>query len=299
MGAVALWAVALVVLAAGIAGVNSVRFRRRVRREAHAMCVAAQAARLPALARIEERRDLPEPVRHWLAVALASRHQPVRSVRMRHAGWFTTKLGAPPQPIDGEQWMVADPPGLVWWGRIRMFPGVWVEARDRVIGGIGNMHVKLESTATLADARGPEIDQSALLRLLGELVLLPSAYLDRRYVEWEALDDRRALARLTLHGKQVAGVFELGPAGMPVAFRCERYRDTKNGPVLTPFVGRMSDWRRVEGILVPFSMTASWVIDGREVAYGRWRVQSVEVEPPEYHVVVPEPPGLPTLLPVR
>jgi hypothetical protein len=73
----------------------------------------------------------------------------------------------------------------------------------RSFGGAGNMLVKAESTFLLADAAGPELDQGALLRLLGELTWLPTAYLDHRYIRWSAVDDRHAAATLTVAGRSV------------------------------------------------------------------------------------------------
>lgn len=298
MGWMLVWGIGLVGLAIVLAGVNSIRFRRGVRREARSLCRGS--APPLRLADLMDRRDLPAPVRHYLGVALAGRHEGLCSVRMKHGGWIASTPGGIPRPIDGEQWLAADPPGLVWWGRIRVFPGIWIEARDRVIGGEANNNLVFESIATLANERGPEIDRSSLLRLLSDLMLIPSAYLDARYVTWETVDERHARVSLRLQGKEVTGEYEFGDDWMPRAFRCERYRDTKEGPVLTPFVGRPGDWRRVEGMLVPFSLTQAWVIDGRELPHGHWRVQGVEADPPGHTIeAVPAPPGLPTLLPVR
>lgn len=51
------------------------------------------------------------------------------------------------------------------------------------MNGIGNIFVKMESTFTLVDSRGPQLDQGALVRLLGELTWVPTAFIDGRYVQ--------------------------------------------------------------------------------------------------------------------
>lgn len=56
-----------------------------------------------------------------------------------------------------------------------MAPGLWIDARDKVFAGEGRMTVKLASTITIADASGPELDQGALVRLLGEMVWFPTS----------------------------------------------------------------------------------------------------------------------------
>jgi hypothetical protein len=75
---------------------------------------------------------------------------------------------------------VADPPRFIWFGPISMIPGPWVGARDNSVGGLGDMLVLVESTFTLAASRGPQLDQGALLRLLGEMVWSPTSLLDER-----------------------------------------------------------------------------------------------------------------------
>ncbi len=44
-----------------------------------------------------------------------------------------------------------------------------VEDLDRSVRGEGNMLVRVASTFTLADSRGPEMDEGALMRLLASI----------------------------------------------------------------------------------------------------------------------------------
>ena len=45
------------------------------------------------------------------------------------------------------------PRGFVWWCHLRAAPRIWLDARDRALGGVGNMPVSLDSTTDLASAR--------------------------------------------------------------------------------------------------------------------------------------------------
>jgi hypothetical protein len=271
----AFWTAVLIVGAFGVvASVNRLRFARRVASEATEMLAASGKARPLDRTRLA---TLPAPVRRYLERALGSRERAVRSVRLRHAGTFRTSLDGKWLPIRGEQYFSADPPGFIWWGRIAMVPGLWVEARDRSVDGIGNMLVRAESTFTLADARGPELDQGALLRLLGEMVWLPTSFLDERYVTWAPLDERRATATLRVGGREVSGVYAFGEDGLPTAFRADRYRDLGGGrSALTPFVGESGDFREEGGVLVPHRMTALWHVGGQALPYARFLVERFE-----------------------
>ena len=223
---------------------------------------------------------LPAPVHQYLSRALGDPLRRVQSVRFRHGGRFRTKLDGPWRPIRGEQYDTSDPPGFLWWGRLSPAPGLWIDACDRSVAGRGNMVVSLDSSITLFNRVGRELDQGALLRLLSEFVLLPSVLLDERYVTWAPVDQRHARASLRVQGSVVAGVFEFGDDGLPRSFQADRHLDTGSGqPRLLPWSGDYADYRRVSGMLVPHHFIGYWHVDGQRIAY----VDFV-LETPQYDV---------------
>jgi hypothetical protein len=277
MSWIALWASVTAIGVLGlVASVNGVRFGNRVAREARAMIGTSQPA--PPVSG-GDLASFPLPVQRYLSKAIHGRSKPIGRARLRHGGFFRPSLSGSWLPIRGEQYFVADAPGFIWWGRVRIAPGVWIDARDRSVNGVGNMLVTFESTVTMADSRGPELDQGALTRLLGELGWLPTAFLDGRYVRWSAIDNTRAKAALTVNGRTVSAEFAFGPDDLPTTFVAERYRDIGQGrSVLTPFVGTLSDFRSVHGVLVPFRVVGAWTIDGTVFEYANFEVRQIEFD---------------------
>jgi hypothetical protein len=281
MSAIVLWTLALIVSASGlIVTVNSHRFARSVREEARELWTATppggeSGSRLAV-------QSLPAPVRRYLRLAGADTHPTLRSARLQHGGTMTLSPDAKPVAIRGRQYLAADPPGFVWWGRVRLGPGAWIDARDKVIGGVAGMKVMVESTKTLHDVAGPELDQGALVRLLGEMTWMPTAFLDGRYITWEAMDHSHARARLRTNGREVIAVFEFGADGMPARVTAERHRDLGGGKsVLTPFAGTLADWRDVDGLSVPFRVEGSWIIEGKPFTFARFQVERIEFDRPD------------------
>ncbi len=268
---------ALVSVMGVIASANSVRFQRAVASEVRELS-SAESRPSPLVAL----DNLPAPVRRYLNKAIGSRQHALKSARLRHGGTFRTSLDGRWFPIRGEQYFSADPPGFVWWGRIRLAPGFWVDARDRCSGGVGNMRISLESTVTLGDNSGPQMDQGAMIRLLGEMAWFPTAYLDERHVTWAAMDDRRARASLKLQGREVAAVFEFADDGLPLRVSAERYRLEGGKNVLTPWSGEYGDYRNVDGLLVPHLLAAFWHVEGNRVPVLRFLVEELkyDVSPP-------------------
>jgi hypothetical protein len=268
--------------AAALAALNRMRFGRRVAHEARLLWSVAgedgwghRAPDPPAP------HTLPEPVRRYAEHTLAARAAPVRYVRLRHGGSFRTALGGPWLPARGLEYFAAEPPGFVWWGRVRLAPGVWFDARDCSVGGSGSMHVKVASTFTIIDSEGPEIDQGALVRLLGEMVWFPSALFDPRFVTWHAVDERSARATLRVDGQEASCTFGFDGDGLPVTVSTERFRDAEGGAVLTPWSVENEDFRDVAGFLVPHRSVVRWHIDGRPVPYADFNIELIEYDVPE------------------
>lgn len=277
---IALWGVVSTVgIVGAVASVNSVRFGRRVADEAREMAASAGSPPPPMWSRLA---TLPKPVQRYLTKAITRESRPVRLVRLRHGGSFRPSLNGSWLPIRGEQHFSTDPPGFIWWGRIRMAPGLWIDARDRSVNGVGEMFVRAASTVTLAKSTGPELDQGALLRLLGEMAWFPTAFLDERYVRWSAIDDRRATATLQVNGRTVSGEFEFGADDLPTTFTADRYRDVGGGKsVLTPFLGTVSDFRLVDGLLVPHRVVGAWIVEGKAIEYVDFKVEQLEYDSSE------------------
>jgi hypothetical protein len=158
---------------------------------------------------------------------------------------------------------------------------MWFDARDCSIGGAGSMHVEAASTFTIIDSDGPEIDQGALVRLLGEMVWFPSALFDGRFVAWTPLDARSARATIRVDGQEASCAFGFDENGLPRAVSTDRFRDAENGAVLTPWSVENEDFRDVDGFLVPHRSVVSWHVDGRAMSYADFRIEHIEYDVPE------------------
>jgi hypothetical protein len=267
------WLIGFVLLTlAGACGtvinVNRLRLDRRFAQEMRAL-VAAPAT---GVARAASAELLPPPVARYRHIAVGDR-APVSSLTLRHGGTFRMSPGASPKPIQGTQVFSADPPGFCWLGTIRMGPGVWIHARDMLLNAEGSMLVLLDDTVPLVDARGPELDQGAALRLLVEMAWYPTALFDARSVTWAAIDAERALATLRLGTLAVSATFEFGPDGLPLGVVAQRFMDKRGRQAWS---GVYRDWRSVSGMRVPFEADVTWQLDSGPYTYAHWTVDSLE-----------------------
>jgi hypothetical protein len=250
-------------------------FRRRVARDVTTLLSTTMSSVGPQ--QLAARRDsLPEPVRRYLRFAIEDGAPAIRTVRLEHRGAFRPKPEQRWLPIRGVEYFTAAIPGFVWSASVSPAPLAWIDACDRLHNRRGNMLVKLQSLFTIADARGPEIDQGASLRWLAEAVWFPYAFAGDA-IRWEAVSGEAARATLVQQGAPVAATVELDAEGRMSLIRGERYRDVGGGkPVLTPWVGRCSEYRKFGPFRVPAHVEVAWVVDGVEFAYARFDVTAIE-----------------------
>jgi len=260
--------------------VGRVRFRARVTREVATLFSDSAGGLGPDYLAVRW-ATLPAPARRYLRYAVGKDTPAIHSVRLRHDGFFRTKPGQRWFPIRGEEYFTVDKPGFVWIASIQPAPLLWIEARDCLLSGRGNMLVRFNSTITLADARGAEIDQGARLRWLAEVVWFPYGFLGER-IHWEPIDDSSARVTLLAEALPVRMVVEVDEEGKLVRIRGDRYRALGDGSeVLTPWMGRCADYRDFNGFRVPSSVEILWDLPDGEFCYARFRVTTLEYNIPE------------------
>jgi Family of unknown function (DUF6544) len=219
---------------------------------------------------------LPEPVRRYLHYAISTTAPAIRTARLKHEGFFRTKPGQNWLPITGEEYFTVAVPGFMWNATVRPAPLLWIEARDLLQTGQGNMLVRVNSVVTVSDAKGPELDQGASLRWLVEAIWFPYAFVGD-LVRWQPVDDHSARATLVQPGLPVAATFEIDNEGKLTKMWSDRYRDLGKGQsVLTPWFAKCSEYRTFSGFRVPTAVDVAWEIDQQRFSYARFQVTTLE-----------------------
>jgi hypothetical protein len=273
--------VAVIAAVASAAAVATLVGRHRFRSLVDHDVSALFAGELPRVGpgQLEARvNTLPAPVRRYLHYAIRSGTPSVATARLQHGGVFRTAPDQSWWPIAGEQYFTVGRPGFVWRATVKPIPIAWIEARDRLLDGRGNMLVRAFSTATVADARGAEIDQGSRLRWLAECAWFPYAYVGDD-VEWTAIDDQSA--RMTLRGQElpVTAIVHVDEEGRLTRLRAERYRDTGGGKaVLTSWTGTYAKYGEFGGFRVPTSVDVAWELESGPFSYARFEVTTIQYD---------------------
>lgn len=242
---------------------------RRLRRDARQLFAAADNG--PAQVYHEAQlAGLPAPVQRYFSHVLPDGQPYLRGLRLRHGGQFKTDLKKDWVPIEGEQYITADPPGFLWQGTTR-----WFTARDEYVAGHGGLTVRLLGAVPIVHGHGPHYDQGELLRWLSEAAWLPTALLPSQRIAWTAVDDQSARLTLTHAGQTVTCLVRFNEQNEIATCEALRYfSDTE----LLPWEGHFSQYRRQQGMLVPCAGEASWVVNGQRQPYAQFFVQELDYE---------------------
>jgi len=222
---------------------------------------------------------LPEPVQRYFKYAMPAEMEYISYARLKHTGTFRTKAGRKWMPISGEQYFTTQRPGFVWYAKLKPFPLFWIAARDMHFKGQGNVLVKLLSTFTIGDSKGKEVNQSSLLRFIGECVWFPTALLPSDYLQWEAIDSNSARVIVSDSRIDVSGIFHFNEAGEITHFTADRYMDTTK----EKWTGYCKSYKEFDGVKIPTEIEAVWNLKSGDFSYARFKITQIEFNNPSFY----------------
>jgi hypothetical protein len=252
----------------------------------HTLQGQLEAARLPAAnARFDAREleGLPAPVQRYFRAVLKDGQPVVTSVTVRHTGTFNvTALGSRAlwMPFTSEQRVVTRRPGFVWNARMALVPGIAVLVHDAYAAGVGTLHPAVMGLFSLTHQHGTgDVARGELMRFMLESAWYPTALLPSQGVVWAAVDEVSADATMVDGDIRMTMRFRFDAAGLIESVRADaRGAMVGSKVVMMPWEGRMSNYQKRDGMLVPLEGEAAWVPQGGRKPYWRGTIVSMTYE---------------------
>lgn len=238
--------------------------------------------------------DLPAPVQRYFQTVLTPGQPLVRAVELTQAGEMRLDDGGDGGEVDaagaagdredpGDAWRpltatqhyTVHPPGFVWDAEIEVMPYLSARVVDAYEHGKGSLDARLLSTIQVASAEpSPAMNESELLRYLGEAVWFPTALLPAEGVKWEAIDDQTAKATIHDHATTASLVFHFDDDGLVDRVTTPaRYRQGDDD--YAPWTGYYSEYEYRNGMLVPTHAAAEWNLPDGDHQY--WRADVTDI----------------------
>ncbi len=234
----------------------------------------------PVLTR-EMAASLPPVVQQWLERSNAIGNPLVKTAHLYQKGEMRTTPDGKWMPVESRQFITVDKPGFFWTADVQAAPMVSMIARDKYENGKGYMTIKLLSLFPVADAKGPETDQGAMVRYLAEICWLPSAALST-YITWEQVDSTSAKATMRYGGIEASAVFTFTPEGDMKSIEAMRYYDHKGGPTLEKWhISIDPDGYRVfEGLRIPAISSVAWRLKDGDFTWYKLEITDIRYNEP-------------------
>jgi hypothetical protein len=226
---------------------------------------------------------LPEPIQRYLRYAQVLGKPRVKCVKVRQKGLMRTSPTQKWMPVEAVQYTtLAGPLSRTWYARVRTGPFTLLTGYDRYDNGAGYMLIRLLYMFPVVDARGPEVDMSALIIFINDMVMWPTAFLSD-YIHWEPLDAISARVRVSLFCKQFSAVCRFNETGELVDFITEdRYRSVGKGYRQDRWSTPLRCYREVNGLRIPSEGDAIWHLPEGEFPYIQVTIGEVRYDTFDY-----------------
>jgi hypothetical protein len=194
---------------------------------------------------------LPEPARRYLDHAIAPGTPLATAVRLKMHGEIKLKTW---QSFQAEQ-VICWQQGMIWQAKTRI-SGLPVSGWDRLVDGAGAMQWKLLGWLPVITAAGDDITRSAIGRMQGECVWLPSVFCN---ATWTASDNTQAQARLTLLGETTDLTLTLSESGRLEQFCFQRWGNPEGAEYHSVnFGGYLEAEGSFSGYTIPTRLRGGW-----------------------------------------
>jgi hypothetical protein len=208
---------------------------------------------------------VPAPVARYLRFALGKHSEPARLLRLVQHGSLRTGPSS-------KRWLDFSADHIVaplacaflWDAKVRVAPLVHLRVVDSLLDGIGSGQVQLLSAVevTRASAKA-EVSAGSLHRFLAEAVWYPWALIPSDHLSWSAIDEHRALARLTAGGLSVSLEFRFASSGeVTSVFTPARWQRDGDHFSQAPWEGAFREYRAFNGLMLPSEGAVGWHRDG-------------------------------------
>jgi len=162
---------------------------------------------------------------------------------------------------------------------LSVFP---LEALETYTSWKGRMTIKLMRRFTLSDLSGEEVDKSAMVTLLSEVMLIPHLAL-QPYITWQQLDEITLSGKMTVNGLSVSGRFYFTTNGDCIRFESDdRFFNDKGVLKQTPWQARAEGHVTEHGIRLPKQFSAAWVSRAGNYKYFKANLQAIRINEMTY-----------------
>lgn len=226
---------------------------------------------------IERRLDLntlPPLLQEYLEkVGVRDHSSTCGSVYFEQAGLFRMNPEDQMTSFTANQTVSLSAPMFSWEASIRT-RGLPVKVCDRLIEGRGELEARLLGFLKVAKASGPELLRGELLRYLAEIPWYPSAIFNQPNIQWQQTGGSKLQGSLSVADVSATVEYRFEDGLIKSIYVPDRGRTVGSESIPTPWLGEFSEYKKVEGIVVPMRGEVSWLLPEAKFTYFKGEIVS-------------------------
>ncbi|MCB9207888.1 MAG: hypothetical protein H6609_00820 [Ignavibacteriales bacterium] len=183
-------------------------------------------------------------------------------------------------PLKSNQYFTTKKPNYIWNSVMQNSKYFWVNSIESYTGNKGNMLIKLNSSITIGDSWGIELDKSGLFQYILGAVFFPTTLLPNENLFWNILDTNTAEIKFTNNELSVvAKLFFNEDYTISKIETFDKYRALESGYEKSLYTIYFSDYKNLEnGYLVPKYFELEWDLKDGKFKYGKFTINDIIYE---------------------
>lgn len=227
-----------------------------------------------------ELENQPELVQKYIKSVVADSINIPKFVISKQEGKLKTDVNSEWKDLTAVEYFTTEKPNFLWKSKMSTSKFFWVNAIDSYISGKGNMLIKLNSSVTIADSWGLELDKSGLFRYLSEAVLFPTTLIPSENLLWDVIDTN--IAEVKFNHSDLSVVAKLyfdDDLRLERMETYDKYRALEVGFERSLYTIYYSNYKNFGGkFFVPTQIDAEWELKDGKFKYAEFMITSIEYE---------------------
>ncbi len=226
-----------------------------------------------------EIQDQPKLIQDYFKTVIDDSTIRPKFITVEQKAQFKTDVKSEWKPLKAVQYFTTESPNFLWASEMRSSKIFWVNAIDSYINRKGNMLIKLNSSITVADSWGIELDKSGLFRYISEAVLFPTKLLPSQNLDWNILDSNTAEIKFTDGDISVVAKLYFNSENLISKIETyDKYRALEEGYERSLYTVYLSEYKKSNGFMIPTYIEAEWDLKSGKFKYGKFRIENIEYE---------------------
>lgn len=224
--------------------------------------------------------DQPNLIKDYFQAVISDSVIIPKFITLQQTAQFKTDVNADWMPITATQYFTTEKTNFLWYSEMKTSKFFWVNAIDSYINGKGNMLIKFNSSVTVADSWGLELDKSGIFRYISEAVLFPTSLVPSNNLKWDVLDSNTA--EIKFSENEISVVAKLFFDSSNRIYKIEtfdKYRALDIGYEKSLYTIYLSEYKNFNNsFTVPTYIEVEWDLKNGKFKYGKFTIDSILYE---------------------